>query len=195
LSGNACQVGLFIVAVAGAFPTPLTPIMLLIINLLTDAMPAMAMAVEPEDPDITKRKIKKQEEGIVSQELLRGVVIQGIVSTTVLSIAFIYFLPQGIEIARTVGFTLFIFQKALRGITARSFTKSVFQYGLFTNALMNLAIPVALIVWFGIVYVAPHIFEVVPLPTQLALGLFGISFIFPLAEELTKKLNSSLLKR
>lgn len=194
LSGNACQVGLFMVAVLFNLPNPLTPVMLLLINVLTDAAPAMAMAVEPEDPEITKRKVKQETEGIVSKQVVRGIFIQGIVSTVLLGAAFyLAYTTKGIVFAQTVAFTLFIFQKALRGFTARSFTRSVLRYGFFSNYLMNLAIPLALSIWYVTVYVFPSIFSMTSLPLSVITQLFLLALILPALEEIMKKLNKQSL--
>ncbi len=195
LSGNAVEVGVFLVAVFLNLPNPLTPVMLLIINLLTDALPAMAMAVEPEDPDITKRKVTKKTERIMSPQVMRGILIQGLTATAVISYVFYKFLPEGIEYAQTIVFTFFVFHESIRGFTARSFTKSVFQYGIFTNYLMNLAIPLSMGIWVVIVYLIPHVFNMVPLSPTILFELLLLSIIPAVIEEATKLVNRMLIKR
>jgi P-type Ca2+ transporter type 2C len=194
LSGNSCQVGIFFVAVFMNTPIPLTSVMLLLINLFTDALPAMAMAVEPEDPSVVKGRGNAQS-SILSPVLLRGVVVQALISTTLLSIVFFYFLPQGTEVARTAVFTLYLFQKGLRAFTARSFTRSVFEYGFFTNRLMNIAIPSVFIAWTVMSYALPGILGLVRLPFFTVSILFGLATILPISEELTKQWNARLAQR
>ena len=194
LSGNSCQVGIFFVAVFMNTPIPLTSVMLLLINIFTDALPAMAMAVEPEDPSVVKGRGNAQS-SILSSEVMRGVVVQALISTTLLSIVFFYFLPQGIVIARTAVFTLYLFQKALRAFTARSFTRSVFEYGFFTNRLMNIAIPSVFIAWAVMSYVLPGILGLVRLPFFTVSILFGLATILPISEELTKQWNTRVAQR
>jgi Ca2+-transporting ATPase len=189
LSGNATEVGVFLLAVLFGLPHPLTPPMLLMINLLTDAAPAMAMAVEPEDPDVTKIKVTKQTEGILSKVIYRGILIQGIVGSGIIFALFLFFLPSGLKTAQTVAFTLFIFMEAFRGFTARSFTKSVFTYGFFTNPLMNGAIPLAIIAWAITTYVFPTVFDTTPLPPLTVATLFFVSLIPAAVEEVTKVFN------
>ena len=168
--------------------------MLLLINIFTDALPAMAMAVEPEDPSVVKGRGNAQS-SILSSEVMRGVVVQALISTTLLSIVFFYFLPQGIVIARTAVFTLYLFQKALRAFTARSFTRSVFEYGFFTNRLMNIAIPSVFIAWAVMSYVLPGILGLVRLPFFTVSILFGLATILPISEELTKQWNTRVAQR
>jgi Ca2+-transporting ATPase len=195
LSGNAVEVGIFLIAVSANLPNPLTPVLILVINILTDAMPAMAMAVEPEDPDITKRKVKKEVEGMISPQVVRGIAIQGITASLIIAYVFIKALPYGISFAQTIVFTFFVFHESLRGFTARSFTKSVFSYGFFSNKFMNIAVVMSLLVWVVIVYVVPHIFGMTPLSPVFLFELFLLSLIPPIIEEGTKGLNRFLLKR
>jgi Ca2+-transporting ATPase len=191
LSGNSCQVGIFFIAIILNTPIPLTSAMLLLINIFTDAMPAMAMAVEPEDPQVLKGNAMATSR-MLSPALLRGVVIQAIVSTVVLSMVFLFSLPLGVVWARTAVFTVYLFQKALRGFTARSFTRSVVQYGFLTNRLMNLAIPSVFGAWAVLSYGVPQFFGLMRLPWQTVAALFGVAMVMPVVEELTKLLNRKM---
>ncbi len=193
LSGNSCQVGIFFVAVLLNWPIPMTSIMLLLINLFTDALPAMAMAVEPEDQDTVRRKVSQLSNRILTAEIYRGILIQALLTTIVLSAAFAYFLPIGVATARTAVFTLYIFQKALRGFTARSFTKSVVTYGFFTNKLMNVALMTVAIAWLIITYIRPEWFGMNRLAVPQTIGLFVIGLCMPLIEEATKLVNRQYL--
>lgn len=195
LSGNACQVGVFFAAVLMGLPVPLTPIMLLMINILTDALPAMAMALEPEDPDITKRRAEFLPKRIISAEVLRGIVVQAVISTAALSAVFVWALPQGLAWAQTVVFTVYIFQKALRSFTARSFTKSVLEYGPFSNRLMNVAFPLIIAFWWVVVYGLPGIFGTVPLPAATVAVLLPLASVMPVAEELVKVWNRRIVSK
>lgn len=193
LSGNSCQVGIFFVAVLFNTPIPFTSVMLLLINIFTDALPAMAMAVEPEDPAVVKGRANAQS-SILSPTLLRGVIVQAIVSTIIMSLIFFSFLPSGIEVARTAVFTFYLFQKGMRGMTARSFTRSVLEYGFFTNKLMNIALPTVFVAWAVMCYAIPEALGMTRLPLMTTATLFGFALILPLVEEITKWTNSRILK-
>lgn len=192
LSGNSCQVGIFFVAVAMDLPIPLTSVMLLLINLFTDALPAMAMAVEPEDPEIVKRKVHQLSQRILTGEIFRGIVVQALLTTGILSAVFLVFLPQGLDVARTAVFSTYIFQKAIRGFTARSFTRSVLSYGFFTNKLMNIALVVVAAAWVGITHLYPQVFGMTSLSWQTYFGLLLVAVLPAVAEELTKVWNRKL---
>jgi len=189
LSGNICQVGVFLLSFAAGLPVPLTPIGLLLINLLTDAAPAMSMAIEKEPKDILKEKPRKKDEGIINKMMWRSIFIQGLFSSIYLFVIFYILLPQGIEVAQTATFTAYIFHNLLRVITARSFKESVFSYGIFSNKFNVLAAAFALAAWALIVFVFGDFFGMVILPLELLAVLFVSSLAFPMLEEIIKYRN------
>lgn len=188
LSGNMAEVGLFIVALFMNLPLPMTPIILLVLNLFTDILPAMSMAVEPEDPTAIRRPPSGSMH-VFSPKVIRGIVIQAVVAVVVLSLIFIYLLPLGTEVARTAVFTTYVWKEVFRGFTARSFRRAVWQYGPFSNWLMNWALLAVIVGWGVIAYVVPSIFGLVVLPLECVIPLIVVSLIMPIVEELTKSLN------
>lgn len=68
----ACNVGevlTMLLAVAAGLPLPLTPIQILWMNLMTDGLPAMALAADPTDPNTMQRAPRNPKEGIFSRGL------------------------------------------------------------------------------------------------------------------------------
>lgn len=186
LSGNFCEVGVFILAIAAGLPMPLTAISLLIINLLTDAAPAMAMAFEKEEPGLMTQPPRPKTEGMINRAIWQSIILQGIFSSIFLFLVFLLTLPRGLAFAQTATFSAYIFQKIFRAFTARSFRRSVFEYGFFTNRYSLLAVCLALAVWAAVVYLAGEIFGFVPLDSQTLVGLVAASLFFPAFEELLK---------
>jgi len=71
LATNAAEVWVVLAAVALGLPTPLTPLQLLWLNLVTDLAPAMALAVEPGDPDLMQQPPRDPSESIIPPSMLR----------------------------------------------------------------------------------------------------------------------------
>ncbi len=186
LSGNLCQVGVFVLALIFNLPFPLTAVSLLIINLLTDAAPAMAMAVERGNTSVMQVPPKPAREGILNKPIYTSIAVQGLVSSILLFIVFYLTLPEGLLYAQTATFTAYIFQKLLRGFTARSLTESVFTYGFFTNKLMLWSIVSGFVIWYCLVYVFNATFQMVALPTNTLLIIATSALIPPITEELFK---------
>ncbi len=68
---------IFLATLAGA-PSPLTPIQLLWLNLLTDGAPALALGVEKGDPDIMDHPPRPVKEPIIDRDMRLGMVVQTI---------------------------------------------------------------------------------------------------------------------
>ena len=66
LAGNTGELLLMTIAVIAGFPSPLLPIHLLWINLVTDGLPALCLAADPIDPDVMTGKPRPREEQITN---------------------------------------------------------------------------------------------------------------------------------
>ena len=69
--------------------TPLLPIHILWINLVTDSLPALALAVDPAEKDIMNRKPTKKQKGIFTKGMSFRIIYQGIMIGAITLIAFI----------------------------------------------------------------------------------------------------------
>lgn len=189
LSGNFCQVGVFILALIFNTEFPLTPTMLLIINLITDAAPAMAMAFERSSSDLLDQAPRAKNEGILNRAIYRSIAIQGILASVYLFIVFLFFLPYGLVLAQTATFTAYIWQKLLRAFTARSFSMSIIKMGLFSNKFIFVSVIFGLLVWATIVFIFPQIFQMAALPLEFLVFIITSSLLLPAAEEALKYLS------
>ncbi len=74
LATNAAEVWVVLGAVALGMPSPLSPLQLLWLNLVTDLAPALALAVEPRDPSLMQQPPRDPGESIVPPSMLRRIV-------------------------------------------------------------------------------------------------------------------------
>ena len=141
LAGNTGELLLMTMCVALGLPSPLLPIHLLWINLVTDGMPALCLATDPIDPDVMKRHPRRPSESITDRGFLRTMVLTGILTAGVAFAVYFSVLRSGsTETARTYAFTVLVFAELLRSFGARSESKPVWRISLFTN--INLVIVV-----------------------------------------------------
>ena len=128
LAGNTGELLLMTVCVIIGLPTPLLPIHLLWINLVTDGLPALCLATDPIDPDVMKRHPRQQSERITNRSFLRTMFLTGFLTAGVAFAVYLYFLKQGsTETARTYAFAVLVFAELLRAFGARSETKPVWR--------------------------------------------------------------------
>ena len=143
LAGNTGELLLMTVCVVVGLPSPLLPIHLLWINLVTDGLPALCLATDPIDPDVMQRRPRPRSERITDRGFLHAMLITGVLTAGVAFAVYVYVLRTGTpERAPTYAFTALVFAELLRSFGARSESTPVWRISLFTNA--NLVIVVAL---------------------------------------------------
>lgn len=81
LSGNLAEVLIIFLAVILNFNLPLTAVLLLWINLITDGAPALALSVDPYNKDIMRRKPVNSKEGILSKKWWQFITFMGVITT------------------------------------------------------------------------------------------------------------------
>lgn len=114
LSGNLGEVLIIFLAIITGFNLPLTAILLLWINLVTDGGPALAFAVDPYNKNIMKRKPIKSTEGILPKYKLMLITILGVVSTIIgLWIFTIYEATNNLIYAQTMIFNFIVLYECL----------------------------------------------------------------------------------
>ena len=149
LAGNTGELLLMTICVVIGLPTPLLPIHLLWINLVTDGLPALCLATDPIDPDVMKRRPRRRSERITDRGFLGTMLLTGFLTAGVAFAVYFYVLKAGTpETARASAFAVLVFAELLRSFGARSETKPVWRISLFTN--VNLVIVVAMSVGFQV---------------------------------------------
>ena len=149
LAGNTGELLLMTVCVVIGLPTPLLPIHLLWINLVTDGLPALCLATDPIDPDVMKRRPRLRSEGITDHGFLRTMFVTGFLTAGVAFAVYFYALKVGTaETARASTFAVLVYAELLRSFGVRSETKPVWRIPLFTN--VNLLFVVAISVGFQV---------------------------------------------
>jgi len=134
LAGNTGELLLMTVAVAVGLPSPLLPIHLLWINLVTDGIPALCLAGDPIDPDVMKRLPRRRSDSITDGAFLREMFLTGFLTAAVSFAVYFYILQTlNLEMARAYAFTVLVFAELLRSFGVRSETKPIWQIPFFSN--------------------------------------------------------------
>lgn len=117
-------------------PLPLIPAQILWLNLVTDGVSNIALATEQEHGTELKRAPRKKNEGILTKQTVLFVFAMSVVMMVLTFIFYTRYLPQGIEAARTVAFLCMSFTQLFNSFNLRSFSKSVFSLGIFSNKFL-----------------------------------------------------------
>jgi Ca2+-transporting ATPase len=170
LAGNTGELLLMTVCVIIGLPTPLLPIHLLWINLVTDGLPALCLATDPIDPGVMKRHPRPRSERITNRSFLRTMFLTGFLTGGVAFMVYLQVLGTGTtETARASAFAVLIFAELLRSFGARSETQPVWRISLFTNRSLVLVVAIS----FGIQMWSQH---------NAALGRFLKTSYMPFAD-------------
>jgi len=128
-------IGLTDASGSGAIVLPLLATQILWINLVTDAAPALAMGVDPEDGDVMARKPRSPDERIIDRHMWQRVGFIGLTMGAVTLLTIDMFLPGGLipgsdslDVARTAGFVTLVFAQLFNAFNARSDLNSAFRH-------------------------------------------------------------------
>ncbi|MGD8281263.1 MAG: cation-translocating P-type ATPase [Gemmatimonadota bacterium] len=105
LSSNIGEILLMAAAVLLGLPLPLTAVQILYVNLATDGLPALALAVDPPEPDLMVRRPRKVEEGIFNRPITVLILLGGVWSAFVNIALFTWALGSGRPPAEAVTMT------------------------------------------------------------------------------------------
>jgi Ca2+-transporting ATPase len=136
LAGNAAELTVMLVATLVGWPIPLLPLHLLWINLVTDGLPALALAIDPIASDVLKRPPRQPEAQLLDRPFLwltfRAGLLIAIVSLSAFAYEF-YLDDHGLDHARDATFTTLAIAQLLWAFSARNNGKTIFEIGLLSN--------------------------------------------------------------
>lgn len=167
LSGNLSAIITVLFASIAGLPVPFVAVQLLFINLVTDSLPALAIGMEPGNPDILKRKPRDPKASLLDKPFVTQISTQGFLISLSVITAFLIGLKDSPAIACTMAFSTLTFARLLHGFNCRS-QHSIFKIGLKNNWYSLAAFALGTILLALILFVpALHgLFAVQPLSGQ-----------------------------
>lgn len=183
---------------------PLLPIHILWINLVTDSLPALALAVDPAEKDVMERKPLKPGKGIFTKGMTWRIIYQGMMIGLLTLAAYIIGLATPIqdlpvmeglspeevkvEIGQTMAFVVLALSELVHVFNIRNNKKSIFKTGIFNNKKLLLAIAVSAALMFVILLIPGlrQIFSIPVLPTANIIEIIILVFAPIVVVELMK---------
>lgn len=186
----------------------LLPIHILWINLVTDSLPALALAFDPANSDIMERKPVKPGKGVFTKGMTWRVIYQGTMIGLLTLLAFIIGLattktPIGdlsldeskIEVGQTMAFVTLAFSELVHVFNIRNNKKSVFKTGILNNIKLIGAVIISAILMLIILFIPTlrDLFSIPVLPKENIIELLFIVFAPLVIVEIFKlfKINTS----
>jgi len=143
----------------GALVLPLLATQILWVNLVTDGAPALALGVDPADPEVMQQQPRPHGEGVITRRMWLDVFVVGIVMAAGTLLVLDASLPGGliegtgdVRYGQTMAFTTIVFFSLFTVFSTRSDVRSAFV-GLFSNMWLWAAVLLSLGLQAAVVYV------------------------------------------
>jgi Ca2+-transporting ATPase len=163
LSSNAGAVLFVLVAALAGWESPLAPIQILWINLITNGLPALALGVDPREPDHMLAPPRRSGGAILGWRDYLEIVLVGVVMATPTLFLFAHAMqnprlatsPQELARARALVFAVLSIGPLIYSFSCRSERRSLFKLGLWTNPALIGATLIGVILQSITIYAPP----------------------------------------
>ena len=198
LSCNIGEILVMLFATLQSLPLPLLPIQILWINLVTDGLPALALAMDPKDPDLMRQPPRRPDARILERQQIVLMFAQGlfIALLSILSFAYcLYVMDRDLERARTLAFMVLIGAQLAHAFNCRNQRLSLFALGFWSNRPLLWAVGGSALLQVGLILMpwSREIFKLAPFDLAHWVLAFGAGILILVAMELWKAARRSPL--
>jgi Ca2+-transporting ATPase len=185
ITTNSGEVWTMFLAPLLGLPIPLLPIQILWINLVTDGLPGLALAAEPEEADIMSRPPRPPQESVFAHGLALHVLWVGPLMAALTLGTQAWVLHTGSSHWQTMVFTVLCLAQLAHVLAIRSERASLDRLGLFSNTALLGAVALTFGLQMATIYVPTlnRVFKTVSLsPAELATAVGTSSVVFVAVE-------------
>ena len=154
ISGNIAEVLIIFLGIIFGLPLPMTATQILLINLVTDGLPALALSADPFEPNAMTKKPRKSNEPIWTR--LNAFIITYPLILTIASLSifsWFYFRRGDLLAAQTAVFLTLGMSELYQSFTCRSTIYPVFKVGPFKNKYLLLAVGTSIAVILASIFI------------------------------------------
>lgn len=184
LSCNIGEVLTMFLGIVMGMPMVLLPAQILLVNLVTDGLPAVALGVEPCGEENMKMPPRKKNESFFSGGLMFRIVFRGILIgiCTLASFTILMRMGGSLEAARTGALATLVMSQLFHVFECKSETGNIFTVPYFNNVKLILAVLFSVAVLAAAIYLPflQVVFSTVPLTGEQLLIAAGLAFAAPL---------------
>ncbi|MGB3201103.1 MAG: cation-transporting P-type ATPase, partial [Nodosilinea sp.] len=183
---------------------PLTPLQILWMNLVTDGFPALALAVEPAEPDVMERSPHDPQESIFARGLgaymLRIGIVFAIISVTMMVWAYHWSQQDGDpDRWKTMVFTTLCLAQMGHAIAVRSSTRLTIEMSPWSNPFVLAAVTLTCVLQLMLIYVEPlrdffgtHLLS--PFELLVCFGFSTLLFVWVEFEKIYRRLRGKVVR-
>lgn len=194
LSTAVGEMVIILAAVALNWPLPFIAVQILWINLVTSGLQDVALAFEPGEQGIIRRKPRDADEGILSRRLLERLAGVGLLLAAGTSWTFWWAMETtggDLDAARSVALTQMVVFQNFHVFNCRSLDRSIFSISPFTNKYLYLSVAAALAFHVAVLHLGwlQTLFRTVPLTLEQWLVVIAVGVFVIIGGELDKIVN------
>lgn len=188
MTSNAGEIWTIFLAPFFGLPIPLLPIHILWINLVTDGLPGLALAVEPEETGLMQRPPRPPQESVFAHGLWQQILWVGLLMGGVCIVTQAWAYHAGIPHWQTMVFTVLTLSQMGNVLALRSERLSLLQQGMWSNRPLVGAVLLTFVLQMATIYVPflNPIFKTAPLNGQELLICLVLSSVVFWAVEAEK---------
>lgn len=185
LSCNIGEVITMFIGILIGYPIVLLPTQLLLVNLITDGLPAVALGLEPLDEREMNKPPRKSDESFFAGGLMSKIIFRGIMIglCTLGSFSNTLRITGSLEHARTSALLTLVSSQLIHVFECKSETGNIFTVNYFNNPKLFIAVLVSAVAVMAAIYFPPlmKVFSTVALSNKTLISAVGFALIIPIA--------------
>ncbi|MBZ5635077.1 MAG: cation-translocating P-type ATPase [Acidobacteriia bacterium] len=188
MASNAAEIWTLFLAPLLGLPVPLLPIHILWTNLVTDGLPGLALAVEPEERSLMDRPPRPPAESLFARGLWQHVVWVGLMIAGLSIFSQAYAIRSGSAHWQTIVFTVLTVSQMAHVMAVRSDTESLLRLGVFSNLPLLGAVALTVGLQMAVIYWPPfqRVFKTAALSAGELLFTLALCLLVLIAVEIEK---------
>ncbi len=194
LSTAAGELIVILAAVIMNWPLPFIAVQILWINLVTNGLQDIALAFEPGEPGILKRKPRPSQEGILTARLIERLGGVGLVLAvgTLGMFWWVFYETDSLEVARTAAMTQMVVFQFFHVLNCRSLDRSIFKIDFFSNKFLFVSVIAAFVAHLAVLHISfmQTIFRTVPLSIEQWMWISLVGLLVIIGGEIDKLINN-----
>jgi len=154
LSCNVAEVMVLGMAGVIGWALPMVALQILWVNLTTDGLPALALGVEPPEPDLMGRPPRDPDEPVFSGSVLVVLSVMSLlIFVGVMPIFYEYWQAEGLAKAQTMALATMVMYELFYAFNCRSLRYTLPQIGIFTNKWLLPAVLSSVLLLLAVIYI------------------------------------------
>lgn len=199
ISDSLTETVLILLSLIFLLPLPLTPVLLLWINIIEDGIPSLALAFEKSPKRILLRKHSKAQSNILDRKVLSLVIVTSLIKDLLFFVVYYWLIKTGIdlEVARTMTFASISFSSLLFLFSVKTLETQLWKDKLFNNKVVNLAFFSGVLMLIAAIYlpIFNQVLGTKPLGINFIVAVASLSGISICFIEIAKYVLHKVFKR